>query len=82
MRTLYVRDVPDKLHARLKRLAARNRRSLSAEVMVLIDRAIEQELSREDPLRVLAKIAERRRSYTPPAGSKDSVELVREDRNR
>lgn len=40
MATLTIRDVPDELHARLKERAERNRRSLNAEALLLLDQAV------------------------------------------
>ena len=82
MRTLYVRGFPDKLHDRIKRLAARNRRSLSAQVVVLVDEALKQEAARERRSETLARIERRLKSYAPPGDATASGKLLREDRNR
>lgn len=82
MATLYVRDFPDELHQRVKKLASHRRRSLSAEAIYLIEQALRQEASREASLEALDRITERRRSYKGPRPSVDSVTLLREDRNR
>ena len=82
MRTLYVRDFPDKLHDRLKRLAARNRRSLSAQVVVLVDEALKQEAARERRSEALDRIEQRLKRYVAPANATDSVTLLRENRSR
>lgn len=41
MATLTIRNVPDELHERLKARAERNRRSLNAESLLLLEQAIE-----------------------------------------
>jgi hypothetical protein len=40
MSTLVIRNVPDTLHARLKAMAERNRRSVTHEVITLIEREV------------------------------------------
>ncbi|MHB0999979.1 MAG: FitA-like ribbon-helix-helix domain-containing protein [Armatimonadota bacterium] len=82
MPTLYVRDFPDELHQKIKKLADRKHRSLSAEVIVLIDEALKYEEASRKQSSVLDRIAERRRSYTARADASNSLELLREDRER
>lgn len=41
MATLTIKNVPDELYARLKRQAARNRRSLNNQVIVSLELALE-----------------------------------------
>ncbi|MCX6377331.1 MAG: hypothetical protein NTU88_15070 [Armatimonadetes bacterium] len=79
MPTLYVRDCPDDLHRKLRARAARERRSLGAEVIVLLEEALEHEAIRERRSQALENIARRRRSMPK---SSDSLDLLREDRNR
>jgi plasmid stability protein len=80
MATLHVRSVPDDLYERIQSLAQSRSRSLSAEVITLLYQALEEEESRKRQGKLLADI--RRRRFTLPAGTPDSVELVREDRQR
>jgi antitoxin FitA len=82
MPTLYVRDVPDELYQKVKDRAQRRRRSLSAEVVTIIDQMIERDAAREASLEALERITERRRSYTPPPDAVDSLTMLREDRAR
>lgn len=79
MPTLYVRNLPDDLHKRIRSRAARKRRSLGAEVIVLLEEGLKTEDNRERGLQALERIAERRRSMPR---SSDSLELLREDRAR
>jgi plasmid stability protein len=80
MATLHVRNVPERLYERLRQRAEQENRSLSAEVIMLLDRALEE--SREAPAELLAQIR-RRRSYHPAdAGAPDSTSLLRQDRDR
>jgi plasmid stability protein len=50
MSALLIRDVPQELHERLRRLAQRNQRSLSAEAVDLLEQAL---AAQEAPPRVL-----------------------------
>jgi plasmid stability protein len=79
MPTLYVRNLPDDLDKRIRSRAARERRSLGAEVIVLLEEALENEAIRERRSQALENIARRRRSMPK---SSDSLALLREDRNR
>jgi plasmid stability protein len=80
MATLHVRNVPEPLYERLRQRAAERNRSLSAEVIILLEEALEgPQLSQTQ---LLAKIR-RRRSFRPAAvGAPDSTTLLREDRDR
>ncbi|MFB3883192.1 MAG: Arc family DNA-binding protein [Armatimonadota bacterium] len=82
MKTLYVRNVPEALHAKLKKLAARNRRSLGAEVVTLMDRALKQESSLRKRRAVLDRIERRLKGYVAPPDAMDSVDMLRQDRER
>ena len=48
MSTIYIRDVPERIHALLKAQAARNRRSLSSEALVLLEKTLEGNLPEPD----------------------------------
>ncbi len=80
MAILHVRDVPQDLHARIKQRAASQRRSLSAEVIKLLEWAIE-EADRSATVS-LAAIRERRFFEPGAVGAPDSTSLLREDRDR
>ncbi len=80
MATIHVRSVPDALYAQVRELAQARQRSLSAEVVALLETALAAESRRQQQANVLDAI--RRRRFTPPAGAPDSVELLREDRAR
>jgi plasmid stability protein len=80
MSILHVRNVPDDLYARLQRRAETQRRSLSAEVITLLEWAVEEaERTSEAPLASIR----RRRFFDPAtAGAPDSTALLRQDRDR
>ncbi len=80
MATLHVRNVPVALYERLSRHARSERRSLSAEVITLLTRALDG--AERTPDQILAAI-EKRRGFTPAeVGAPDSTTLLREDRGR
>lgn len=80
MPVLHVRNVPDDLYSALKHRAEAQRRSLSAEVIVLLEWAVkEAERYSENPLASIR----RRRFFEPEAvGAPDSTTLLRQDRER
>jgi plasmid stability protein len=80
MAILHVRNVPEELYARLKERAESQRRSLSSEVITLLERAVEEENRISEG--TLASIR-RRRSFSPEtASAPDSTTLLRQDRER
>lgn len=80
MATLHVRGVPDELYQRLQELASVSRRSLSAQVVTLLDEALQTEQLRQRQRELLAGI--HRRRFVPPAEAPSSLDLLREDRDR
>lgn len=80
MPTLHVRSVPEELYEQLRTLAYAEQRSLSAQVIDLLARAMEEENGRQQQAQLLAAI--RRRRYAPPSSAPDSTQLLREDRAR
>ena len=80
MPILHVRNVPDHLYERIQRRAQQQHRSISAEVLSLLQDALDA--GERPQARVLADIR-RRRFYRPSdAGAPESVKLLREDRER
>ena len=80
MPTLHVRSVPEDLYDQLQALAQTRQRSLSAQVIALLERALADEYTRQAQGELLAAI--RRRRFVPPEGTPDSTQLLREDRSR
>ena len=80
MATLHVRNVPDELYERVRKHAQAQGRSISAEVVMLLDRALAQ--AEPPQADVLASIRRRRFFRPSEAGAPDSVTLLREDRAR
>ena len=80
MSILHVRNIPKELHTRLKRRAEAQRRSLSAEVITLLEWAIQE--AERSPANTLASIRQRR-SFNPlNAGAPSSTQLLHQDRDR
>ena len=73
MSTIYIRDVPERIHALLKARATRNRRSLSSEALVLLEKILEG-----DPPNPGAKIAELRALH----GSVPAIEVTPDEITR
>jgi plasmid stability protein len=82
MAILHVRNVPEEMHRRIERLARAQKRSLSAEVLALLERAlsVEERLAAQGEL--LADVRRRRYEYPAPAAAPNSTALIREDRER
>jgi plasmid stability protein len=80
MNTLHVRSVPDDLYVRLQKLAQAKSRSLSAQVIIMLTQAIEDEERRRKQAKTLTSI--RRRRFTPPKNVPTSLDLLQEDRSR
>jgi len=80
MAVLHLEDVPSELYERLQRLAAAHQRTPEAEALHCLRRGLLAEPAGHSQAELLAEL--RRRSFTPPPGTPDSVELLREDRGR
>jgi len=80
MPILHVRNVPEDLYERLQRQAQTQRRSLSAEVITLLIRAVEE--AERSPETTLASIRLRRSFRPAEVGAPDSTTRLRQDRER
>jgi plasmid stability protein len=80
MPILHVRNVPEELYARLQRRAKAQRRSLGAEVITLLEWAVEEAERTSET--VLTSIRRRRFFDPAAAGAPDSTTLLRQDRNQ
>ena len=78
MPTLYVRQIPDRLYQRARKIAVAQGRSLSAFVVDVLQQAIEDEKVRRGRSKALANIRRRRRAL--PANAPDSVTMLRQIR--
>ena len=83
MTILHVRGVPESLHKKLKRRAKTSKRSLSAEVILLLNEVLDQEARAQEVRDVSARIDHIRASTRRPApGEPTSLDMLREDRAR
>jgi plasmid stability protein len=89
MATIHVREVPDDLYGRIRELASAENRTLDAEVVTLLERAVRDEARAAADGEAWARYDEliesiRRLRYRHPEGTTvpESVELIREDRAR
>ena len=80
MNTLHVRSVPDSLYNRIQELAQSKNRSLSAQVITLLEQALDIEERRKKQAKVLSSI--QRRRFKAPKNTPSSLELLKEDRAR
>jgi plasmid stability protein len=82
MATLYVEDIPDDRYEALYELAKRNQRSISEEILALLQENVptEKEIeARREAIRRLEKLTFTSNSTTPMPSSLD---MIREDRER
>ena len=80
MATLYVRDIPEDLYRQVQKIAQDEERSLSAYVVLLLQRATEEDKLRRKRSRALTSL--RRRRQPLPAGAPDADEVLRKIRQR
>jgi plasmid stability protein len=83
MATLYVENVPDDLYEALREHARRQRRSIAAEVLLLLEQNIPTKKTLKARRVFLKKLEALRFSPTPAPGPfPSSEEMIREDRER
>ena len=83
MATLHVRDIPDLTYDKIKQLAEKSNRSLSQQVITLLNSALAQQQILDAQRTLLNDIALRRRRTSPAKNESDStLALLREDRSR
>lgn len=83
MATLMLTNVPDDLVRAIELRAKQNNRSVSNEAISLIREGlrIREREERELESKIWPDLI-RRQKWTPPPGTPDSVDLLREDRDR
>jgi plasmid stability protein len=79
MSILHVRNVPVSLYQAIQERARQQRRSMSAEVILLLQEALWNRQAQEE---LLADIRQRRSFRPADVGAPDSTTLLREDRER
>ena len=80
MATLHVRNVPEDLYLRLRRRSESAQRSISAEVVTLLDQALAVETRSQGE--ILDGIRRRRVFRPAQGGAPESTVLLRQDRDR
>ena len=80
MAALNLSSVPDELYERIRALADAGERTVEEEAVGLLSRAVGRERPRRSVSEILKWIRENR--IVLPPGTPDSVELLREDRDR
>lgn len=81
MPELHLHDVPNEVYQKLQQLAVAHHSTPETEAMIQLNKVLlNSSLSCRSQEELLADL--RRRSFTPPPGSPDSVTLLAEDRER
>lgn len=80
MPNLLIRDMPEHVYEQLKKRAERDRRSVPAENIHLLEQFFQQDKAKEKHRQAMRSIIERAREKGPV--SIDSTEIIREDRER
>lgn len=84
MSVLHLEDVPTEVYRRLQQRAAAHKQSIEIAAIDLLRAALEHQEPKtmREPTQQELLAGLKRRSFTPPPGTPDSVELLREDRAR
>lgn len=83
MATLYVENVPDDRYEALRNLARKNRTSIAAEVLELLEQFVPTERELKKRQAATRRLAELRSQPSPSPGPFPSTEeMQREDRER
>jgi hypothetical protein len=80
MPVLHLENVPNEVYERLQQLATAHRTTLETETVVVLHRLLLAQPLYRSQAELLADL--RRRSFTPPPGTPDSVAMLAEDRER
>lgn len=79
MASITIRDIPEELFSRLKQMAVENRRSINAEILAVLDRAVQKHHRRALQIHALEEIACIRKSQ-PLSHEEDTLAILREGR--
>lgn len=85
MPTLNVRDVPKPVYERVRRLAHQDKRSLSQEVLWILEDYLRKDRMRKSEVEAwqgAELLREKVRAYLAPLTTGEMARLVREDRDR
>lgn len=83
MPSLQVRDLPEHIYQKIVQLAKAERRSITQETIILLEKALEIEKQNKEHKRVLLNnILEETNNENQTQTALDPVPLIREDRER
>ncbi len=82
MATLYVRDFPDETYQALKTMAKEEKKSVSTEVIKLVEDELEKKRIDREHWAAVARIESRYDLFKPSIDGKTTTEMLREDRDR
>jgi len=82
MATLHVRNVPEKLYKRIHKLAEKENRSVTAEVIQLLNQGLQVREARQGSAAIIERIRRRTQKVQLSRSWVNSAELIREDRSR
>jgi plasmid stability protein len=80
MPVLHLNDLPSDLYEHIRQRAVVHNQTLEAEAVRLLRQGLLFDAAGRSQAELLADL--RRHSFTPPPGTPDSVEMIREDRGR
>jgi len=83
MPTLQVRDLPEHIYEQIVELAEKDRRSITQETIILLEKALEiEKQNKNNRKKLLDHIVEETQSENSSDDILDPVPLIREDRER
>jgi len=81
MASITIRDIPDDLFDRCKDMAREDRRSINAEVIDMLEKAVQMRDLKKQRLSALEEI-DRIRASQPASSEQDTLDILREGRQR
>jgi plasmid stability protein len=82
MPTLYARNIPAETMKKLKARASQEKRSVSAEVAIILEQSLQDVDLRSRRAKVLDEIREMHKTLPPLPEGVSTLEMLREDRAR
>ncbi len=83
MPSFHIQNIPEDLYRLLQQRAIAEHRSLSVEVVLLLEQAVAADHVRVSQAILLERMRHHRRTFCPSdVGAPGSVDLLREDRDR
>lgn len=79
MASIFVNNIPERLYKQFQKVAAGQGRSISAQIILLMEETIRKEEARKAQAALIEDIQKRR--WTPPPDMPDAVELLKQVRN-